>query len=230
MRIAVVIPTLNEERALPHTLRNVAKVMPGATVIIADGGSTDGTRAIVEQCGLTRLFMIDATRGRGSQMNAGAALASDDILLFLHADTQLPAAAVKSILDAMEDHNAVGGFFRIAFSPATPFTSLYAWLYNTRSISSLCYGDAAIFVRREIFDELGGYKNELLMEDLDLVLRLRKRGRLMYIRECAVTTSSRQFPTTWSSIKMAGIWLVLPILYAMGVSQRQLARLYPTAR
>ncbi len=230
MRIAIIIPTLNEERALPLTLEIISGALPGATVIVADGGSRDQTRLAAEQFASDSIVWLEVEPGRGSQMNAGAARACEDILLFLHADTHLPATAGQLIASALQDPEVIGGFFKISFQPVTRFTSFYAWLYNVRSLSKICYGDAAIFVRRGIFEALGGFRQALIMEDLDFMMRLRRRGKVHYIKDAAVTTSSRQFATTSRGIKMAAVWLLLPVLFRLGVSQEQLARLYPASR
>lgn len=163
-------------------------------------------------------------------MNAGAASASGDVLLFLHADTLLPKDAPKMIKDALRSPQVNGGFFRIAFTPSTPLGMFYAWGYNLRSHFRIFYGDAALFVRREIFEQLGGYRVATLMEDVELISRLRRMGRLAYIKRGTVLSSSRGFPKTWSGLKMLGVWFWLHMLLACGVSQEKLARFYPQKR
>jgi rSAM/selenodomain-associated transferase 2 len=230
MPIAIVIPTLNEEHALPTTLQHIAAIMPNARVIVADGGSTDCSQAAAHSVPNLNLTWLDAPRGRGNQMNAGAASASEEVLLFLHADTLLPANAAELVETALKDASVPGGYFRISFRPATPFTSFYAALYNLRSLRGVCYGDAAIFVRRDLFQQIGGYQHALIMEDLDLVMRIQRLGRLHYVRNASVTTSSRQFGTNYSALKMAAIWLIVPLLLQLGWSQERLAALYPSSR
>ncbi len=229
MQLSVIVPVLNEEAALAATLRNVADCLPGCEVIAADGGSTDGTRRVVEQCSVP-VCWLEAPRGRGSQMNAGAKLAKGDVLLFLHADTRLPANALQLIENALQNPAVPGGFFRIAFEPANALARLYAQLYNWRSRLKICYGDAALFVRRECFEQLGGYHADLIMEDIELVLRLRKMGPLAYLREGTVSTSSRRFSNTRSGLKMLMVWFFLHILMALGAPQKTMARFYPEVR
>lgn len=229
MKISIIIPTLNEEKALPATLQNVFQAVPDAEVIVVDGGSTDGTREVAASFSLP-VKWLDAMRGRGNQMNAGATHATGDVLLFLHADTLLPSNTTSLVHMALDDNRVLGGYFRITFLPRTPLTSLYAWIYNIRSHFSIFYGDAALFIRRKQFQLMGGYKASIIMEDIELCLRLRKCGKLAYIRTSAVTTSSRRFPSTLAGIKMVGVWFLLHILMACGVSQEQLARLYPEKR
>ena len=226
MRISIVVPTLNEEKALPATLRNIAACAPGCEVIVADGGSTDRTREVVQETDPPVLW-VETARGRGNQMNAGAAQAAGEVLLFLHADTHLPLQASAMIENALRDSHVLGGFFRIAFVPHAPLADFYTACYNLRSHFRIFYGDAALFVRREVFEQMGGYQAALLMEDVELILRLRRAGKLAYLPG-TVRSSSRRFPTAWAGLKMLGVWFWLHILMACGVSQEKLARLYPS--
>ncbi|HXG24650.1 MAG TPA: TIGR04283 family arsenosugar biosynthesis glycosyltransferase, partial [Chthonomonadales bacterium] len=196
MRISIIIPTLNEERALPTTLQNIAECARDCEVIIVDGGSTDRTREMVASFQNLPMIWMEAPRGRGSQMNAAAARASGDVLLFLHADTHLPPGAPEMIRHALADPQVLGGNFRIRFAPSTPLANFYAWCYNLRSHTHVFYGDSALFVRKEVFDRMGGYRAERVMEDFEFVLRLRREGRLAYIRQGTVTSSARRFSTT----------------------------------
>lgn len=229
MKISIIIPVLNEVKSLPITLQNTFQTVPNSEVIVVDGGSTDGTREAVSSLNFT-VKWLNAPKGRGTQMNAGADEAGGDILIFLHADTLLPDNTAYLIERCLEDPLTIGGFFRIKFSPPTRLTSFYAWGYNLRSYFRIFYGDAALFVRREVFEEMGGYEASQLMEDIELILRLRRKGRLEYIREGTVTTSSRRFPSTLAGIKMLAVWSYLHILMALGVSQDKLEKLYPEKR
>lgn len=230
MRISIIIPTLNEERALPSTLRNIAECARDCEVIIVDGGSTDCTRELVASFRVLPMVWMEAPRGRGNQMNAAAARASGDVLLFLHADTHLPPGAPEMIRNALADPQVLGGNFRIRFAPSTPLANFYAWCYNLRSHIRIFYGDSALFVRKEVFDRMGGYRAERVMEDFEFVLRLRREGRLAYIRQGTVTSSARRFPTTGKGMMMLGLWFLMHILMACGVNQKTLERLYPPVR
>jgi rSAM/selenodomain-associated transferase 2 len=230
MKISIIVPTLNEEKALPATLENIAAFAPGSEVIVVDGGSADRTRELVQAFTAIPILWLDAPRGRGNQMNAGAARATGDVLLFLHADTHLPPHAPALIANALSVSHVLGGFFRIAFVPRAPLADFYAWCYNLRSHLRIFYGDAALFVRRDVFERMGGYQAALLMEDIELILRLRRAGKLAYVRQGTVYSSSRRFPSTCIGIKMLGVWFWLHILMACGVSQEKLARLYPEKR
>ncbi len=230
MRLSIIIPTLNEEAALPETLRSIAQAAPCAEVLVVDGGSTDRTREVAEGFRALDVRWLGAPRGRGNQMNAGAAAATGDVLLFLHADTTLPAGAQEMVRRVMEEPRILGGNFRIRFVPRAPLADLFTWCYNVRSHLHIFYGDSAIFIRREVFQELGGYRAELLMEDIDLVLRLRRAGRLAYLRDAPVCSSARRFQSVRAGIKSLAVWTLLHVLMLCRVSQERLDRLYPMVR
>lgn len=230
MTISIIIPTLNEEKALPETLRNVAECAPGCEVIVADGGSEDRTREVVESFTAMPVLWLDAPRGRGAQMNAGAARATGDILLFLHADTQLPARTPELVAHALVNPKTLGGNFRIGFVPRALLADFYTWCYNARSRFGIFYGDSALFLRRDVFERMGGYRSARIMEDIELVLRMRRAGSLAYIRNGTVTSSTRRFPNTRVGLKMLGVWSLLHLLMACGVDQERLERFYPEVR
>ena len=230
MKISIIVPTLNEERALPATLRNLAESAPGCEVIVVDGGSADRTWAIASQFADAPVTLLRSERGRGNQMNAGAAKATGEVLLFVHADTLLPRDTPSLIETALAANGVIGGFCRIEFVPQTPLARLYSLCYNLRSHFRIFYGDACLFVHRETFEQMGGYRASLLMEDIELIRRLRRRGRLAYIRHGAVRSSARRFATPWVGVKMLGVWAWLHLLLAFGVSQEELARRYPDKR
>jgi rSAM/selenodomain-associated transferase 2 len=230
MRISIIVPTLNEETALPATLRNFAECAPGCELIVVDGGSTDRTVEIATGFSPIPIIVMPASKGRGNQMNAGAAIASGDVLLFVHADTLLAPQTPLLIEQALARPNTLGGFFRIDFAPRTPLTSFYAWCYNLRSHLRTFYGDACLFVRRDTFEAMGGYRSGLLMEDIELIRRLRRVGKLAYIRNATVISSSRRFADPLTGVRMLGVWAWLHVLLACGVSQEKLARLYPDKR
>lgn len=230
VRLSIIIPTLNEEQALPETLANVIMAAPGCEIIVADGGSTDGTRVVAESIAGTAVRWVESERGRGAQMNAGARVAAGDVLLFLHADTQLPAGSPEMIRRALQDSRVVGGNFRVRFKPRGPLADFYTVCYNVRSRAKVFYGDSAIFVRRDVFEGLGGYRHARIMEDVELVRRLRRAGRLRTIREGEAVSSARRFTNARQGLRALALWTWLHLLFYCGASQEALERRYPQVR
>lgn len=195
--ISIIIPVLNEERALPATLTRVYTQSTPYEIIVVDGGSTDNTISIVKSD--PEIKLASATRGRASQMNAGASIATGEWLLFLHADTLLPNNAL-SLIDALPESIQSGGF-KHQFSGRAWGLKLISWLHNFRCrITRVFYGDQAMFIRKELFNSLGGFPDQL-MEDLLFGETLVKVTR-PEILDAYVVTDSRKF-------EQNGIWLGL---------------------
>jgi rSAM/selenodomain-associated transferase 2 len=231
VRLSLVIPTLDEAVALPATLAQARLACPDADIIVADGGSTDATRAIAGEHGAQ---LIVTRRGRGHQQNAGARAACGDTLLFLHADTLLPPGAQAALADAHARSGVVGGNFRLAFDPPGLLNRAFAFAYNARARHARhYYGDSCLWVRRAVFDGLGGFREGMLMEDWEFVRRLEARCRATRERTMTlpltVTTSARRFEgrRRWRYLYL---WAKLHHLHARGVSGDELAALYPDAR
>lgn len=187
--ISLIIPTLNEERALPQTLACVARQDTAHEIIVADGGSSDGTEAVARNAGAGVQF-IRSPRGRGPQMNAGARLARGDWLLFLHADTLLPPGALAAIEGLPSTVDA--GCFHQAFSHDHLLLRAVSRLHNWRcKRTRIMYGDQAVFVRRSVFEVLGGFPTGDL-EDVKLSERLRAR-RTPVLLPAVVVTDARKF-------------------------------------
>ncbi|MEM6482345.1 MAG: TIGR04283 family arsenosugar biosynthesis glycosyltransferase [Pseudomonadota bacterium] len=226
MTLSVIIPTLNEEVALPVVLKALQNQTHINEVIVVDGGSEDAT------CALARAFgarVIDAPRGRGQQLCAGVEAAAGDVLWFLHADTVPQPWASGAIARALETApDAPGGNFRVIFEGETPFaawlTGFYAWLRSR----GIYYGDSAVFVRRTIYDRIGGLRPTALMEDYDFNRRLEREGHTLNIEEPAVITSSRRFQDRrpWRIVLQ---WLVIHAMYYTRMSSEHMARLYRSA-
>nr|CAA9232948.1 hypothetical protein AVDCRST_MAG63-1052 [uncultured Armatimonadetes bacterium] len=245
MRLSVIVPTLNEAQALAATLARARVACLGAEIIVADGGSGDATCAIAHAAGGTRV--LDAPRGRGRQQNAGARAARGDVLLFLHADTHLPEGAGDAVQRALENGCVLGGNFRLAFDPPDPLNRLFARVYNHRARHHRhYYGDSVLFVRRSVFEEMGGFREGMLMEDWEFVRRLEARcrtsrefgdfvpplgdrGERTVWLPLTVTTSARRFAgrRRWRYLYL---WAYLHYLHARGVSGDRLAEMYPDVR
>lgn len=231
MRLSVIIPVLNEEKAILATLENVARRAPNAEVLVVDGGSVDETvpRMIEFLAAHPNFQLLHSERGRGRQMNLGAATATGDTLLFLHADTHLPPDTETLLETALQSPRILGGNFRLRFVPRSPVADLYSVLYNLRSQFRLFYGDSGLWVRRAVFEELGGYPKERLMEDVAFVLRLRKAGRLACLPG-VVETSARRFQGTRRNLRALLTWSWLHLLLLCGADDETLERFYPPVR
>jgi len=184
-----------------------------------DGGSADDTARVAQR--FPRVRVIASARGRARQMNVGARRAGGDILLFLHADTRLPDGALPAIATVLRDPRVVGGRFDVRFDSSRPVFRMIAFFMNLRSrLSGICTGDQAIFVRREVFEALGGYPDVPLMEDIELSRRLKRRGKIVALR-LRVVTSARKWEREGAFRTIVLMW-TLRLLYAIGVSPARL--------
>jgi rSAM/selenodomain-associated transferase 2 len=223
MRLAIVIPALNEAANLSRLLPDLARGCPGADIVVVDGGSGDDTAAVVARLPGPRL--LESARGRAAQMNQGAREAGGDTLLFLHADTRLPDGAARAIEQALAEPGVVGGRFDVRFDNERPLYRIIAWFMNTRSrASGICTGDQAIFVRRADFEAVGGYPEIPLMEDIELSRRLKRRGNLRALR-LRVTTSARKWERE-GPLRTMGLMWALRFLHFCGVAPTRLHRWY----
>jgi rSAM/selenodomain-associated transferase 2 len=191
--ISIIIPTLNEEKTISQCLETVVNI-PGIEIIVSDGGSTDSTVEIAGQHSDVKVVRSQA--GRSIQMNNGAACARGEILLFLHADCILPREDVLKIRQIFDSGKFVGGAFQIRLL-SDKFT--YRWLemgINFRSKAfKLPYGDQGLFVKRSIFERLGGFREMPICEDLDFVYRLRRKYGEIAILNGRISSSVR----TWKN-------------------------------
>ena len=218
--ISIIIPALNECRTLPDTLASIPD-MGEVEVIIVDGGSSDGTPGMAGGRGR----VIRDGPGRGRQMNAGSAAARGEALLFLHADTTLPPDAIPAIRSALLHPDVVGGAFRLRIATHRRILRFVAWGVNLRSVViGMPYGDQAIFVRRAVFSRLGGFADWDIMEDIDLVRRMRRHGRMATL-DTAVTTSARRWVANGVLRTTATNWVAI-LLYFFGVGAARIRRVY----
>jgi len=220
MLISIIIPTLNEERVIRELAASITELPGNFEVIVADGGSEDRTVELAGECGLQSII---APRGRGPQMNAGAAGARGDVLLFLHADTRLPHETFCLIELALQDTRVSGGNFGLLFDGGTHEAKFLTKIYPLLRFAGMCYGDSAIFTRRAIFESLGGFRDYPIFEDLDLYRRLNRAGKFKKLSATAVT-SSRRFEGRF--IRTFALWSILQVLYWLGVNPRRLYRFY----
>jgi rSAM/selenodomain-associated transferase 2 len=230
MTISVIIPTLNEEQAIRETLAHLPS-SHALEIIIVDGGSTDRTLELAQAFCKNRLNtqIVRAPTGRARQMNEGAKAGRGDVLLFVHADTQLPHKAPWIIESALADPAVVGGRFDVRFDTRSGWGHLIGTLMNWRSrTSGIATGDQAIFVRRHIFERLGGFADIPLMEDIDFSRRLKRAGSTVALRQ-TVTTSFRRWEQQGPLRTILLMW-TLRFLYWVGVSPSRLSRWYKVVR
>jgi rSAM/selenodomain-associated transferase 2 len=222
--ISVVVPTLDEESVLEPTL--VAARAPDAELIVVDGGSRDGTIAIARA---RADRVVETERGRARQMNAGAAVARGDALLFLHADTLLPPGWADAVARALAMPRAVGGRFDVRLdAPGLAFRVIERLIGARSRATGVATGDQAIFVRRDAFARVGGYPCLPLMEDVALCRALKRAGRLVALHE-TVVTSARRWERRGVARTVVLMWGLRAAYYA-GVPPARLARLYRDAR
>jgi rSAM/selenodomain-associated transferase 2 len=221
--LAVIVPVLNEAPGITAALQALAPLRQrGVQVIVADGGSSDGTAA---RAAPWADRVIAANRGRARQMNAGAAAAQAEVLLFLHADTCLPPDADRLVLQGLAGAGFDWGRFDVQIDGRSSLLPVVAALMNRRSRwTGIATGDQAMFVRRATFQAMGGFPDQPLMEDIELSRRLKHHGRPLCLRQ-RVSTSGRRWDQRgpWRTVLL--MWR-LRLLYWLGASPERLARLY----
>jgi uncharacterized protein len=229
MRLAIVVPTLNEEDAVRRFLPVAVAVAD--EVVVSDGGSRDATVEIARALGAR---VVTGPPSRGGQLNRGAAAAmaaipaGADILLFLHADTTLPPGGAEAVREAAA-RGAPGGAFLLRFSADHPMQRLGSWLVSQRTRwLRVPLGDQAQWATRETFERLGGFPDWPLLEDVDFMRRLRRLPGFTVIEQ-PVTTGARRFVELGAVRTVAINWLIW-LLFLCGVSPHRLARLYRQIR
>ena len=212
--ISVIIPVLNEEKALPVCLQDLFKQKGNFEVIVVDGGSTDSSRKIAADYPLQQIFSSE--QGRAVQMNKGADRASGDWLVFLHADTQLPSLAFEKIEAFNDDSSVQAGCFHQQFSGGHILLKAISWLHNWRcQRSRIIYGDQCLFIRRALFEKLGGFPLTDMLEDVMLSEEIVKTSRPVIIED-AVVTDSRKFEQRGIVRSFAEIFVIMSC-YELGL-------------
>jgi rSAM/selenodomain-associated transferase 2 len=223
MKLTVIVPILNEAQALASLLDQLERLAhQGTEVILSDGDSEDGSASMAEQAGIT---VVRSARGRARQMNAAAARATGDVLLFLHADTRLPDQADQYIAQALAAGTHCWGRFDVRISGRPYLLRVVSRLMNVRSrITGIATGDQAIFVTRSAFDAVGGFPDQPLMEDIELSKRLLAHSKPARIRQPVITSGRR-----W---EQDGVWRTIVLMWRLrwnywrGVPAQQLAKIY----
>jgi len=222
--ITVIIPALNEEHCLAKALESLRAATGDCEIIVVDGGSADGTRAIAARYGQT----MTSPPGRATQMNLGAQHAHSDVLLFLHADVIFPANGLAAITNALANPSITGGNFGIDYAGASLVCRAFTLINRWRRPFGIFYGDSGIFVRRSLFEQMGGYRELPLMEDYDLARRLVRRGRTVCLQESLLVSARRW--EEYGLLRTAAAWFFLHLFYYLGIPAHCWRRLYPDIR
>ncbi len=226
---SVIIPVLHEKELINTAVEFLEQMesRDRIEIIVVDGDPNEQTLRAIQSSGIRKLY---CEKGRGRQMNAGARVATGDILLFLHADTRLPRNGLDMIGEVMQDSRYVGGSFDLGIQSNRLCFRLIERAASLRSrITRVPYGDQAIFLRKEFFIRLGGFRELPLMEDVDLMLRVRRSGARIHIIHEKVETSARRWEKEGVLFCTLRNW-ALAAVYLLGVSPQRLARFYKQDR
>ncbi|BAY12062.1 TIGR04283 family arsenosugar biosynthesis glycosyltransferase [Calothrix sp. NIES-2098] len=219
--ISIIIPAINEAANIKDAIATTQN-STNTEVIVVDGGSQDDTVAIAQSLGIK---VITASPGRAVQMNAGAVAASGEILLFLHADTRLPAGFDAMIRTALQQPKTVAGAFNLRIDTPTRCIRLVEWGVKMRShFLQMPYGDQAIFITKELFQQIGGFPELPIMEDFELIRRLKPVGRIAIISEPVVTSARRWLRK--GIMQTTLINQIVIIAYLLGVSPQRIRSWY----
>lgn len=222
---SIIIPVLKEEAIINGVIDHLQNLEGNEEreIIIADGDPKAGTLKVILRGDVKK---VKSARGRGRQMNEGASVAKGEILLFLHADTELPSNALRLIATAMQDERYVAGAFDLGIKSERFIFRIIEYVASLRSrITDIPFGDQAIFMRKDYFDKIGGYKDIPIMEDVEIMGRIRRLGDRITIIKQKVNTSPRR----WEKESIIGCTLrnwLLQIFYLLHVSPDTLSRLY----
>ncbi|MEU3143066.1 MULTISPECIES: TIGR04283 family arsenosugar biosynthesis glycosyltransferase [unclassified Streptomyces] len=220
-QVSIIVPVLNEEATVHGALSRLCRNFPDCELIVVDGGSTDATVELASR----HATVITSERGRARQMNEGARHANGDILWFIHADTAVDPDALGQIRAALADPAVTGGGLTLRFDHRTPALNYLAWTSNARARRlHHIFGDQAMFIRRTVFDALGGFPDLAIMEDLEMSRRLHQRGRV-FLLPATSTASSRRLAAhgTW---RMIAFMQYLKLLYFAGVAPEAIRARY----
>lgn len=221
LKLSVIIPALNEAKNLPKTLAAIGS-SDDIEIIVVDGGSQDETVDVAKSFQAT---LVSAPSGRAMQMNQGAAAATGDILVFLHADTCLPKQWDQWIWQTLDKPKVIAGAFALAIDGRGPGLRLVEWGVGVRSrLFQMPYGDQAIFLTAKVFHDLGGFPDLPIMEDFELVRQLKRRGKVAIVPAAALTSGRR-----WQRVGILRTTLINQVVvlgYFLGISSQRLVQYY----
>jgi rSAM/selenodomain-associated transferase 2 len=225
MKLSVIIPAHNEEATIGRTLAHTWEHVRPAELFVANVSSADRTGEIASRT--ARVLTLETTRG--AALNLAASQASGDVLLFVHADTLLPADAATQIESVLEHPEVVGGAFRLWLDDPGRLARLVSLAVNARSqLLGTFFGDQALFVRRNVFADIGGYRAWSVMEDLEILSRLRQHGRLVLLNAHVITSARRHRGNGWIKT-LATVWAIC-LLFRLGVPSQAMLRMYRPQR
>ena len=225
MKLTVIVPTFNEEAVIAEALQRITARLAPHELIVADGCSSDGTAERAR----AYASVLELPVTRGAALNHAASLATGDVLLFLHADTTPPVGAVAAIATALQRADVIGGAFRLRLADPGTMAALVGYNVNLRSsLLNTFFGDQAMFVRRDVFAQAGGFADWSVMEDLEILTRLRRHGRLVLLDLEVLTSARRHQRSGW--LRTIGTIWGMTLLYRLGVSGHTLRRWYPPQR
>ncbi len=220
-QFSVIIPTLNEEDHITDCLEALDQLGADLEIIVVDGGSEDLTRSRVLR--FPKAKWLQSKPGRAVQMNVGAREAMGEYLIFLHADTRLPKAAFHHIEQGLEDRSNVAGSFQLRFEPTSPILRLYGWMSGW-NLPLATYGDQAFFLRKCLFDSVGGYRDYPICEDVEFQSRMRRLGSWKKIKDPVVTSARRFIKRGPVRQQLLNVFIVTS--FYCGVRPERLHRLY----
>lgn len=228
-KISIIIPVFNEEKKIKDTLTAILNHQnhEQVEIIVVDGGSTDQTVKIVQSMGI-KIYHFPQ-KGRANQMNFGAEKATGDIFLFFHGDTIISANFPKIIREILAQSEVVAGAFLLNINSNKKTMKFIEMMANWRSILfSLPYGDQGIFLKRSIFEKIGGFQNLEIMEDFDLIQRLKKLGKIRIASTCVITCDRR-----WQKLGVFKTTLINQLViigFYLGISPKKLKQFYHRER
>jgi len=227
-KFSIIIPVFHEAERINDLIDHLRQLDPerSSEIIIVDGAPEEDTLQAIHD---DKVIRISSEKGRAKQMNAGASMAAGDVLIFLHADTKLPIHALKKIETVTEKRGLMAGAFDLGIQSNQLIFRVIAFLGSLRSrLNRIPYGDQAIFLRREYFNNIGGYKEIPLMEDVELMRRIKRLGGKIWILYDRVMTSPRRWEEEGVIYCILRNW-ALQILYFLGVSPHKLVNFYKSA-
>lgn len=221
MSVSIIVPVLNEAPLLRRFLAHLRERAPGAEIIVADGGSSDGTDELV--VGACDQFVV-SQRNRAIQMNTGARAAHGDILWFVHVDAEVPSSCLTEIERVMDDPKVAGGFFRIRMPQNLVYRLTDSFAHYAGILLRMRCGDHGIFCRRTVFVDVGGFPEVPLMEDVEFFRRLQRRGRVICSQK-RILASPRRYETI-GRLRLTVAYGFIAMLYNFGVPPSKLALIY----